>query len=144
MSKSNYLEAEILDHILGGADYPRPATVHVALLTDSNTAVQRDAGTVTEVSAAVWTNYARKAVTNNVTNFPAATGTAPTTKANGTIIDFGTATVTGTAPVVTAFAIYDAATSGNLLYHGALTTSMTINNTNPVSFPIGALTITED
>jgi hypothetical protein len=31
MSKSDYLEAKLQDHALGGPDYVRPATVHVAL-----------------------------------------------------------------------------------------------------------------
>jgi hypothetical protein len=79
-------------------------------------------------------------VTNNATNWPAASGGS---KSNGTAFSFGTAAVTGTAPVVTHFAIWDASTAGNMLYHGVLTDAQTINNTNPVSFPIGSLTITE-
>ena len=32
-SKSNYLELKVLDHVLGGGDYTRPAKVYVALYT---------------------------------------------------------------------------------------------------------------
>ena len=32
-SKSNYLEDALLDHVLGGGDYTRPATVYIGLWT---------------------------------------------------------------------------------------------------------------
>jgi hypothetical protein len=136
MSKSDYLENEILDHILGAATWTAPATIHVALFT----AAPSDSGGGTEVSTGVWTNYSRSAVTNNATNWPAASGGS---KSNGTAISFGTAAITGTAPVVTHFALMDASSAGNILYWGALTDAQTINNTNPVSFPISSITITE-
>jgi hypothetical protein len=44
--KSDYLELELLDHVLGGADYSRPSPVHVALFT----ATPSDSGGGTEVS----------------------------------------------------------------------------------------------
>ena len=135
-SKSNYLENAILDHILGGPDYTRPATVYVALFTDSNTQTQRDANTVTEVSGSA---YARVSVTNNSTNWPAASGGS---KSNGTAITFPTPT--GSWGTVTAFGIYDASTGGNLLHHGDLTASQAVASGNTVSYAIGALVITED
>jgi len=135
-SKSNYLENAILDHVLGGGDYTRPATVYVALFTDSNTQTQRDAGTVTEVSGSA---YARVAVTNNSTNWPAASGGS---KSNGTAITFPTPT--GSWGTVTAFGIYDASTAGNLLYHADLTASQAVASGNTVSFAVGALIVQED
>jgi len=124
---SNYLENEIADHILGGGDFTRPATVYAALFTAGPT----DAGGGTEVSAG---GYARVAVTNNGTNFPAASGGA---KANGAAISFPAASATwGT---VTHFALYDAASGGNLLLHGALTTSKLIESGDTPSFGIGTL-----
>jgi len=135
-SKSNYLENAILDHVLGGGDYTRPATVYVALFTDSNTQTQRDAGTVTEVSGSA---YARVAVTNNSTNWPAASSGS---KSNGTAITFPTPT--GSWGTVTAFGIYDASTTGNLLYHADLTASQAVASGNTVSFAVGALIVQED
>jgi len=135
-SKSNYLENAILDHWLGGPDYTRPATVYVALFTDSNTQTQRDAGTVTEVSGSA---YARVAVTNNSTNWPAASGGS---KSNGTAITFPTPT--GSWGTVTAFGIYDASTAGNLLAHGDLAASQTPASGNTVSFAVGSLVVQED
>jgi hypothetical protein len=135
-SKSNYLENAILDHVLGGGDFTRPATVYVALFTDSNTQTQRDAGTVTEVAGSA---YARVAVTNNATNWPAASGGS---KSNGTAITFPTPT--GSWGTVTAFGLYDASTAGNLLYHGDLTASQAVASGNTVSFAVAALVVSED
>jgi len=81
-SKSNYLENKVLDHVLGGGDYTRPATVYVALYT----VAPSDTGGGTEVTGG---SYARAAVTNNSTNWPAASGGE---KSNGTEITFETAT----------------------------------------------------
>lgn len=131
-SKSDYLENELLDHCLGGADWARPATVYVALYTVAPT----DAGGGTEVSGG---SYVRKAVTNNVTNFPAASGGA---KSNGTEIIFVEATASwGT---VVAFGIFDAETVGNLLYWADLTTSKAIGSGDTAKFAVGDLDLTED
>lgn len=131
-SKSDYLENQILDHVLGGGDYTRPATVYVALYTVAPT----DAGGGTPVSGG---SYARAAVTNNATNWPAASGGS---KANGTAISFPAATANwGT---VVAFGIFDAASGGNLLYWGTLSASKAVNNGETASFAPGALVISED
>jgi len=131
-SKSDYLENKLLDHVLGGADYSRPATVYIALYTVTPT----DAGGGTEVSGG---SYARVAVTNNATNWPAASGGA---KANGTEITFAEATASwGT---VVAFAILDALTAGNLLYWGALAVSKSIDTGDTAKFAVGDIDITED
>lgn len=131
-SKSDYLENEILDHVLGGADYARPATVYIALFTASPT----DAGGGTEVTGG---SYARVAVTNDATNWPAASSG---TKQNGTAITFIQATASwGT---VVAMGIFDASTAGNLLYWGDLTTSKSIASGDTAEIAIGGITITED
>ena len=134
-SFSNFLELEILDHILGNAAYSAPATVYIGLwtstLTDASTG-----STGTEVSGG---SYARKSVMNNATNWPAAAAGA---KANGTAITFVTATASwGT---VTHFAILDAATTGNILGWGALTVSKAIGSGDTASFAIGDLDVTLD
>lgn len=130
-SFSDFLELELLDHVFGNAAYSAPATLHVALFT----AAPSDSGGGTEVSGNA---YARVAVTNNATNFPAASGGS---KANGTAITFAQATPSGWG-VVVAFGIFDASTSGNLLAWADLTASKTVDPLDTVSFAIGALTIT--
>jgi hypothetical protein len=130
-SFSDFLELEVLDHVFGAAAYTAPATLHVSLFTAAPT----DAGGGTEVSGNA---YARVAVTNNATNFPAASAGA---KANGTAITFPQATPAGWG-VVVAFGIHDAASAGNLLAWADLTANKTIDALDTVSFAIGDLDIT--
>lgn len=130
--KSDYLENELLDHWLGAAAYTAPATVYAALFT----ATPSDSGGGTEVTGG---SYARVAVTNNATNWPAASGGS---KSNGTDITFPQATADwGT---VVAFALFDAPTSGNMLVWGPLTASRAVNSSDTPSFATGTLTVTED
>jgi hypothetical protein len=131
-SFSNFLELELLDHVFGNAAYSAPATLYVALFT----ATPSDTGGGTEVSGG---SYARKDVTNNATNFPAAAAGA---KSNGTAITFVTATASW--GVVTQFGIFDASTAGNLLAWGDLTASKTVDSGDTVSFAVGDLDITLD
>ena len=132
MSKSNYLENAILDHMLGGPDYVRPATVHISLYTAAPT----DVGGGTEVTGP---GYTRVAVTNNAPNWPAASGGL---KSNGTIISFPIPL--GSWGTVVAFGIHDAATAGNLLRYGSLTVPKTVDTGDEVTFPVGDLDCTED
>lgn len=133
--KSDYLENEILDHILGGSDYVRPATLYISLFTVAPT----DAGGGTEVVTTGGTLYARVAVTNNPTNFPAAVAGA---KSNGAAIDFPEAGASWGNCV--AFGIHDAATAGNLLFWNTLVTSKTIDVGDTARFKAGDLDFTEN
>ena len=131
-SKSDFLENKLLDHVLGNAAYTAPATVYVALYT----VAPSDTGGGTECSGG---SYARVTVTNNATNFPAASGGA---KSNGVAITFVEATASwGT---VVAFGIFDAVTAGNLLYWATLTTNKTIDSGDTANFAVGELDVTED
>jgi hypothetical protein len=130
-AKSNYLENKILDHVIGGGDYTRPATLYFALYTSDPT----DADTGTEVTGG---SYARANLTNNATNFPAASGGS---KSNAVAITFAAATALwGT---VTHFGIRDALTGGNLLYYAPLTDPRTVNSGDVFSVAIGQLVISE-
>ncbi len=131
-SKSNYLENELLDHVLGAATYTPPATLYIALFTVAPT----DTGGGTEVSGG---SYARKDVANNATNWP---DSSNSTKSNGTDITFVTATASwGT---VVAFGIFDAVTAGNLLYWGDLVASKIVGVGDTAKFLVGDLDVTED
>lgn len=134
-SKSDYLEAALLNHVLGGTVFTPPATIYLALYT----ATPSDAGGGTEVTGG---SYARVAITNNSTNWPAATGTSPTTKTSGAAFTFPAATADwGT---IVAFGLFDAASAGNLLYWGPLNTNKSVLNGDTADFAAGALLITED
>lgn len=136
-SFSDYLEAKVLDAILGQTALPAIGTTYIALYT-ANPGEASASGT--EVTGG---SYARVAFTNNTTNWPAASGTTPTQKSNGVAITFPAPTANW--GVVTGFAIYDAATVGNELMWGVLSVSKTVNNGDaaPV-FAINALVVTLD
>jgi len=132
MSKSNYAENVILNHRYGGPDYVRPATFYIALFT----AAPNDAGGGTEVAGG---SYARAAVTNDATNFPAAVGGV---KSNAVAVPFAQATAAwGT---LTHGAIFDALVGGNLLDWGALGTPRTINTGDQFVLGIGDIRISEE
>jgi hypothetical protein len=132
LGKSRYLSEKILDHVLGGGDYTRPATVYVALYTVMPNSLGIGG---TEVSGG---SYARVSSTNNNTNWPAASSSL---KSNGTAITFTTAT--GSWGTVVGFGIYDASSGGNLLYFGEATTQKAIANTDTYSIAVGNLQLTE-
>lgn len=137
-SKSDYLEKAILDYLLGAGALAKPATVYVAL----STAAYSEAATGAAMTEVAGGGYARVAVTNDATNFPAATGASPATKANGTAITFPTASASwGT---VTSFYIVDAGTGGNVLYGGDLTTAKAVGSGDTATFAANSISITED
>jgi hypothetical protein len=127
MSFSDYLENKLLDHAFRNVAYTPPAAVYVALYT----AAPSDSGGGTEVSG---NGYARVEAT-----FGAASGGEIS---NSSAVTFDPAT--GSWGEITHFGIFDAASSGNLLDHGALTTPKTIDAEDTADFAVGILTVTLD
>ena len=122
---SDYLENEILDHILGTGAYTMPTTVYVGLSTGSF----NDDNSGTELSGS---NYARESISFGA----ASSGTA----SNDAAVEFNAAT--GSWGTVSHFGIFDALTSGNLLIHGALTASKVIDTGDILKIAIGDMDIT--
>jgi hypothetical protein len=122
---SNYLENALINATLRNTAYSSPATVYVGLFTSDPT----DAGSGTEVSGG---SYARKAMTFGSPSNGAST--------NSGAVEFDQAT--GNWGTITHFAIFDALTSGNMLYHGALTTSKTIETGDVFKFATSSVTVT--
>lgn len=139
---SDYLENKLVDLTLRGQAFTAPATLYVSLHTTATT----DAGGGTEVSGG---SYARVAVTASLANFAGTQSAGSTTASSGTggatsnnnTITFPSPT--GNWGTVSHFAIWDASTAGNMLFHGALTTAKTVNNGDAApSFAAAALAIT--
>jgi hypothetical protein len=129
-AKSNFLRNRLLDLVFGGSGYAPPATVYIGLFTVAPT----NAGGGTEVSGG---NYARAAVANNPSNWPAANNGI---KSNGSTIAFSRSTaIWGT---IVAFAAFDDIVGGNMLYWG-LTTKI-INSGSLASFASGTLIIKDN
>jgi hypothetical protein len=122
---SNYLENALINATLRNTSYTPPTTVYVALFTTDPT----DAGSGTEVTGG---SYARKSAT-----FAAPSNGVSTTSAD---VTFDQCTLAwGT---VTHIGIYDALTTGNLLYHTPLTTSKAIDAGDIFKIASGSLTVT--
>jgi hypothetical protein len=123
---SNYLENALINATLRNTTYTSPATVYAGLFTSDPT----DAGSGTEVSGG---SYARKAIT-----FAAPSNGVTTNSAAACEFD----QATGSWGTITHFAIFDALTTGNMLYYGALTTSKTIASGDVFKFATSSVTVT--
>lgn len=129
-SFSDYLEAKLLDHVVGKTSFTMPSTVYVALYTtapnDASTAGTPSPGV--EVTGG---SYARKSTAGADWN-AAASGSI----SNANTITFVTAT--GSWGTVLAFALVDSASgAGNILAWGTLGTSKTIGTGDTASFAGG-------
>jgi hypothetical protein len=122
---SDYAENELLDHLLSTGAFTMPSAVYVGLSTGSF----NDDNSGTELSG---NNYSRKAVSFGA----ASSGTA----SNDAAVEFSAAT--GSWGVISHFGLFDAASSGNLLIHGALTASKTIESGDILKLAIGDMDIT--
>jgi hypothetical protein len=139
---SNYLENKLIDHVFRGQVYTPPANIFVGLLTAS----ADDASPGTEVSGG---SYARVSVpgslaawagTQSAGSTAASSGTSGATSNNGVVTFPAPSANWGSA---SHFGLFDAASGGNLLFYGALSTAKTINNGDPApTFPVAALGVT--
>jgi hypothetical protein len=115
VSATNYLENEVLDHVLGKGtrDFTSPANLFIGLFTAVS---DGEAGTVTEVSG---NGYARTAVTFNTASGGSATNDGDITFPAASGGSFGTITHIG---------VYDASTAGTLIFYGSLSASKTVDD----------------
>ena len=123
---SNYLENALINATLRNTTYTSPTTVYAGLFTTDPT----DAGSGSEVSGS---GYTRKAIT-----FAAPSNGVTTNSAAA--VEFDQAT--GSWGTITHFAIFDALTTGNMLYYGALTTSKTIASGDVFKFATSSVSVT--
>ena len=122
---SNFLENALVNATLRATTYTSPATVYVALFTTDPT----DANTGTEVTGG---SYARTSVAF----------AAPSNGASASSADCTFPTCTSTWGTVSHIGIFDASTSGNLLYHTPLDTSKTIETGDIFKIASASLTVT--
>jgi hypothetical protein len=122
---SNYLENALINGTLRATTFTAPAAVYVSL----HTADPTDAGTGTEVSGG---SYVRQAATFG----------APSNGASTTTADITYPTATASYGTVGWIGIWDASTSGNLLYHTPLNLQKTIETGDIFKITSGNLTVT--
>jgi hypothetical protein len=129
MSFSDYLENELLDHILLVGSFTAPTTAYLALC--KSTIQDDDTGSTlpSEVSGG---SYARK----SCATWDTASGGS---SKNGVAITFAQATAAwGT---VTDFAICSAVTAGNVHCYGKLTVSKSVASGDTAKFATGDLKV---
>ena len=122
---SDHSENLLLDWLMTGGSATRPTTWYLALYT----AAPNDAGGGTEVSTG---GYARQTIA-----FNAASGG---TTSNSADVSF--TAVGGDYGTVTHMGIFDAASSGNLLWHGVLSASKTVEDGDTITFSAGNIDLT--
>lgn len=128
---SDYLENTLISATLRGATFTGGA-VYVALFKTDPT----DAGTGAEVSDS---GYVRQRAHTTV----ASDGfTVPANGVTSNSRNIVFPAVIDSQTTVTHWAIFDAQTAGNLLYHAPLLNPKTLDPTDVLSFPIGSLTVT--
>ena len=141
---TNYAENKIVDAVFRGQALGVPATWYFGLLTS----VSSDTGPGTEVSGG---NYARVAVTANLTNFAGTQGAGSTTVSSGTgattsnnnAITFPTPSANWGQ--IVGIGVFDAVSGGNMWMYAPLTNAKNVNNGDPAPlFPAAAFSFQVD
>jgi hypothetical protein len=136
MSFSDFLEDELLDHLVSNQAYSVPATLYLAV---STVAIGDDdtGSSITEPGS----GYARVEITSDLTNWLAS---ADGEKVNDVDFTFPAADGGNWGNLIE-WALLDAATNGNMLIHGALTNGpITVNDGDTFFIAAGNLTLTLD
>jgi hypothetical protein len=124
---SDYAEKLLLDFLMTTGTATRPTVWYVGLYTGAPS----DSGGGTEVSG---NGYSRQSVA-----FDAASTPGGTTSNSGAVSFTASGGSWGT---ITHMAIHDASSSGNMLWHGGLTTSKTVGDGDTLEFAIGNIDLT--
>lgn len=123
-SLSDYSENELLDHLLGVGAYTPPATVYLGYSTADPL---DDASGLAEPGSG---NYSRKAATFNA---------AASRALDNQLVTFDLAN--GDQGTITHYAIFDAASAGNMLAHGSLAVSKEVVSGNTPSLGAGEVEV---
>lgn len=129
-SFADYWENEVLDHLFSKGSYT-PPTIYVGLSTSNPV---DDASGLAEPSG---NSYVRIATTGADWN----------TASGGTIDNANDITfpqASGSWGTLTHFALFDAASGGNMLAHGSLNVSKSISSGDTVKFTAGDLDVSLD
>jgi len=132
---SDYLENKLVENVLRGVNFEPPTTIFVAL----HTADPGETG-LNEMSLTTFPAYARqdaaKGETVDTGWIPAVGGVTKNAKQLIFPVYDGVAPIT-----ITHYALWDAATAGNVLVHGQLTTPRTLNPGDVFVIDVQKLTV---
>lgn len=131
-SASDYLELEILDHVLGKGtrDFTSPANLFIGLHTS-------DPGDVYSSGEVSGNAYQRTAVSFNAATQPS---TGYTYADNAATVTFPTASG-GNWGTITHLSIWDNSSGGNMLFAGSLTQSKSVLDGDTFQIQAGSLVI---
>ena len=132
---SNAVELLVLEHLVAKTSYTMPASPLYLALTTVAVAETDTAGTLTEAS---YTGYARKSVAGTDWGSASAGQIANANAITFAACTAGTSTVIGFALVTTSSG------AGAIQVYGTLASLVVSVTQTPVSFAVGALTITAD
>lgn len=138
MSRSNAAETDLLNYVFKNVEFPWDAAtnLYVSLHSSDPGEVAASGQATNEVS---YTGYARVAVVRTGSGWTVAGDTA----SNAAIVQFPTCT--GGSVTATHVGVGSAVSgAGNLIYSGALTSTLAISNNITPQFAIGQLSVTED
>ena len=127
---SDYWENKILDHIFGKGSYT-PPTIYVGLSTADPT---DDGSGLAEPSGNAYTRVQTSASDWN----------AASSSSLDNVGDITFAQATGNWGTITHFALFDAATAGNMLAHGTLSQPKAVGESDTARFEAGDLDICLD
>lgn len=128
---SNYAENVAINYLLNASAVTRPTAWYVGLFSDTTGMTTDQPGS--ELTSGTAAGYARQSVTFNT----ATTGTCQNTNTP-------TFTASGAWPTANYVGVFDALTTGNLLFWGALTVSKTLANTDQMIFAANSISISLD
>ncbi|MHA1215906.1 MAG: phage tail fiber protein [Candidatus Thorarchaeota archaeon] len=131
---SDYLENELIDHLVGNGSWSPPASYYIALSkadpTDDGSGLDEPTGDYARKSTAPgdWNTASSRSITN----------------ANDIVFAEATSDWAPVGDEITHFAIMDASTGGNMLFYGEFTASRTITTGDTFVIPSGSLEISVD
>lgn len=129
----------LLQHVFRTTSYTAPTNTYTGLMSTCPTTGNNG----TELTGNGYTRSAAIAKGDSSWSYTAATYIGASTVANAAAVSFPTVTTANWT--VNCFGVYDAATTGNLLYWGPVSGApVTVTVGATASFAIGALTITEN
>ncbi len=131
-SFTDYLENELLDHVFRNAAFTSPSAVYAALFTVNPS--DAGGGTEVETNGGPGRGYARQAITFGAPSAGAISNTAAVTFGPNTTTNWGT---------ITGMAIFDAATTGNMLAWADIADKAVAVN-DSAEFAIGDIDVTLD
>jgi hypothetical protein len=121
---SDYLENKLVDHVFRGNTYVAPSTIYVALFSG-------DPGEDGSGPELLGGGYARKSATFG----------APSNGVSHNDADVTFDPATSDWPAITHIGLYDDVSTGNLLFYGPLSSSVSIDSGNNFRLPAGNLAI---